>query len=304
MTGTENQRDKLSKRRGFTLIELLVVIVIIALLAALSTGAFMAARKSVRQGLIATEIAQIAMALDDYKTKYGEYPPDLSDENAVMRHLRKRWPRMTVSDYEDFCQMVQDTCGWNFRAANGVFVSPVVFWLGGFPNSSGELVGFALNPESPLEITPGNEDTTPREKPLYQFDTSRCVLNYGSAANCPAYLINDSPLVYFRYEPSGGYMDGLSFKFINLTSTVPGETNLAAPYAKSINTSVTPNTTDWYESKRFQLIHPGLDGMFGVAPVDNSKPRIPANGTNMSGYDRDNITNFLKSGTLVSEANQ
>ena len=64
-----------SRRRGFTLIELLVVIIIIATLIALLIPAIASAVRAARNASVQAEINQIAQALADFKSKYGEYPP-------------------------------------------------------------------------------------------------------------------------------------------------------------------------------------------------------------------------------------
>jgi prepilin-type N-terminal cleavage/methylation domain-containing protein len=60
--------------RAFTLIELLVVIAIIALLAALSMGAFTYAMQSAARNKTTGFLQTIMAALAQYKDKFGEYP--------------------------------------------------------------------------------------------------------------------------------------------------------------------------------------------------------------------------------------
>ena len=70
---------------GFTLVELLTVVLIIGMLTALISSAAIMARAAVRKSVDKTEVTQLAMALEKYKTEYGEYPPDfagLSSTNA------------------------------------------------------------------------------------------------------------------------------------------------------------------------------------------------------------------------------
>ena len=81
---------------GFTLVEILIVIVIIGLLAGMTTTVVVSARRSVNNSVITAQMSQLSIALDEYKNKFGEYPPDLSDKVAVERHLKKRWPRYNV----------------------------------------------------------------------------------------------------------------------------------------------------------------------------------------------------------------
>lgn len=64
-----------SRRRGFTLIELLVVVIIIATLIALLIPAIAGAVRAARNASVQAEINQLAQALADFKSKYGDYPP-------------------------------------------------------------------------------------------------------------------------------------------------------------------------------------------------------------------------------------
>jgi len=63
-------------RNAFTLIELLVVIAVIGILAALTFTVGGAVKKKQYLSKTQAEMAQIAAAIDEYKTTYGFYPPD------------------------------------------------------------------------------------------------------------------------------------------------------------------------------------------------------------------------------------
>ncbi len=64
-----------SRRRAFTLIELLVVITIIAIIAGFTLVVFKSVGKSRKIAVAKAELAQLQIALDNYKAKYGVYPP-------------------------------------------------------------------------------------------------------------------------------------------------------------------------------------------------------------------------------------
>lgn len=76
---------------GFTLIELLIVIAIIAILAALTMGAFRYAQESAARNRTTAALTAIKGALERYKEKFGEYPESaetsandsVADDNGI-----------------------------------------------------------------------------------------------------------------------------------------------------------------------------------------------------------------------------
>ncbi len=63
-------------RVAFTLIELLVVIAIIGIIAAMTVGAIASATGKRDESAAKAQLAKIELALEDYKKKFGSYPPD------------------------------------------------------------------------------------------------------------------------------------------------------------------------------------------------------------------------------------
>ena len=72
--------------RAFTLIELLVVISIMGLLAALIFPVAGAVKRQQYLKTASGELAQIETALDNYKAKYGVYPPS-NPNNPLVNQL-------------------------------------------------------------------------------------------------------------------------------------------------------------------------------------------------------------------------
>jgi prepilin-type N-terminal cleavage/methylation domain-containing protein len=65
-----------AKRGGFTLIELLTVITIIGLLAGLVVGLGPGASRNMKEKRVKSDLRQLETAIENYKAKYGSYPPD------------------------------------------------------------------------------------------------------------------------------------------------------------------------------------------------------------------------------------
>lgn len=85
-------------RGGFTLIEVLTVIAIIGILVGLLVPAVMFARKSVQQSAMTFEVQTLGNAITQYKTKFGDFPPDGSNAAVLTAHLRKAFPQIAASE--------------------------------------------------------------------------------------------------------------------------------------------------------------------------------------------------------------
>ncbi len=72
---TTDHGPRTTRRRGFTMIELLMVIIIIGILMALLLPAIQSAMRTARNAAVSSEINQLAQALENFKSRYGDYPP-------------------------------------------------------------------------------------------------------------------------------------------------------------------------------------------------------------------------------------
>jgi type II secretory pathway pseudopilin PulG len=237
-------------------VELLVVIAIIGLLAAMLVGGLMAARVFVRKAAIRMEIEKLSQALAAYREKYGEFPPDFTDQNAVVQHLAKAFPRYAPATFAQFATDVKTGSGNAVDPNNLDPPSALVFWLGGPPTASGQkqFKGFSSNPFNPFDASAGQGS-------LFEFDVSRLVDNgKGCWAYSPPAGMN-TPYVYFRAS-GGTYGQSCTVK------NGLGATETVTPYLNPNNSNAP------YSPTSFQLISAGLDGVFGAQGSSDADDNI------------------------------
>jgi len=355
-----SQLSILNCHRAFTLVELLVVIAIIGVLATLITAAAVASRQYVKVGVIKTEMHSIVMAIEEYKNIHGEYPPDLSDDAALVRHVKKRWPRFQLPPVPNQADAIRQainnvyqtpaaqtilkqiqpgdlaaiTPSTNFiNSSSACSISALPLWLGGFPeNADGKFAGFDADPLAPFGkhagSTPNNglltsNDITfsgTREKPVIELIVGKNVIFAPVLSTLVLPVLVQSkgsndyvPYVYFRGQSDGGagaYYQGGNiknisfndFKYADWGNSTTG-LGVAVPYGRSgtYNTTLANSTVAWNDPTTYQLIHPGLDGIFGVAGTDGYRSLNIADPLNEIGQrDMDNIVNFGDGATIKS----
>ncbi len=192
---------------GFTLVELLVVISIIAVLAALLIPAAFAGIRTAKEARIILEVTNISQALAQYKTAYGEYPPDFSmdgsDSNtdivrrrkqlAINKHMARSFRRRNTPALPNsptaflpnpISPDVDYLTGEQLDALNPT--TALAFWLQGFSN----------DPQHPL--------TGPDKTPMFDFDKSRLTTDpVGPFAAIAADANVDNDVILARYFPAG-----------------------------------------------------------------------------------------------------
>ena len=313
----------MNTRRAFTLVELLVVIVIIGILAALITVAVAGAMRSSHRASIGVQMNQIAMALEHYRAEFGEYPPDMFDDEALVRHVRKRWPRYnapTAQQIRNAITAAYAAAGFTVDFADTNPNAPLgalALWLGGLPNADGRLSGFNADPENPFTLTGTFDGRAFIDWEVGNAGSNKSVriINYGGGY---VPVIGNEvrgtfvPIVYFRGRAGGGdgayrLADG-SIKQLNLSGL-----GWCVPYAEDavvtrnseggIVSIVSIANIRWHNPTTYQLIHPGLDGVFGDVNWGNyviidgimTTPRtgrVVKTGDGIELQDLDNLTNF------------
>jgi prepilin-type N-terminal cleavage/methylation domain-containing protein len=299
------------RRRSFTLVEMLVVIAIIGILAAILVPTLYRVVVKARQNVIAQELNQLHLAIESYKQKFGDYPPDFSSvtwrgnwndqannelfnaQNIVVRHLRKAFPRHQENLPEFF---VDD----NGKTMVPTASEAIVFWLTQVCNDA-RFPLTSRDPNADPQLATPNDPIV-----MFPFDESRGIETVVPASGQPPKrrvlwtLKKPIPnsqvnvkLPLYEYTPQHGKEAPYVF-FDNRTYSVASYNVVDKDSGMTIETvlpyqSSKAATVDWANKTTFQIISAGLDGEFGQTGTNKVFPRgdnydIPA--------DLDNIANF------------
>lgn len=262
-----------TSRAGFTLVEVLVVILIISILIALLVPALgYAVRKAERFGYT-SDLTAIEQALEAYRGKYTDYPPDFSDaydgsprnwqQTTTYRHVRKAFPRIAPEELVLLRSLTHDLPGDDPARLDAA--EALVFWLGGLSN----------NPRFPFtgEGGPLFRDSNGnlmwriegRMNALMTFKEDRLGPNPNdpqrgmNLAYAPVYLPANgrtSPYIYF---------DARTYGFSSYLHPLNSEAGVALPYFGRMTSFANPET--------FQVICAGSDDIYNTAyPLYTSYP--------------------------------
>lgn len=323
-------------RAAFSLIELVVVILIIGILASLILVGVQGAMKAARVTQVTVEFKNLEKSLQDFKAKYGTYPPSgiMLYENpagwtgsspsvaAVNRSralIRQMWP--------DFDFTVSRDINGDNDATDTIMLNGsecLAFFLGGVsetnvvdkngvlkagastndPVTSWQPQGFSTNPANPLAR--GGSRVS-----FHEFDIGRLGNRDGAtdAEGMPEYRDTlpgqslNTPIIYASAYEGKGYRDA-DFQFTSQPAydayaTLP--TGFAYVYRRYTGATFPVPTAsftqlDAFNPKTFQLISPGIDGEYGWGGALNTDQEMAEPRTERF-VERDNITNF-KGGTV------
>jgi prepilin-type N-terminal cleavage/methylation domain-containing protein len=273
----QNPKSKIPhRRRGFTLVEILMVVVIIGVLAGLLLAAAVPVRNAVRNWRMKSEIKQLELALEQARNQLfgGQYPPDTLNPADWQQCVRRAFPR-----YSGAVPTPPTTPA-----------EALVFWLGGMKDpTSGNFIGFSSNPLNPFDAS----TNTNRIGPFFNFDRTR--VGPGSGAGLYVYYPQNDLTTPTTAPPAAGTAPQPHVYFKAVAAAYTGTFNNAQPY---VDVAADPSGATWVNPQSFQLMCPGLDGLYSAST--GGSPHYPK-GDNYGQNTYDDITNFTSRAKVESD---
>ena len=264
-----------SSRSAFTLVELLVVISIIGVLVAITVPSVMAVRVSVLQGAVKFEVDAFADAVEQYRTKYGEYPPDGSSWPIMEAHLRRAFPEILQSELA-FLRPANTPTQLGIDRQVMSRAEAIVFFLGGFSEDkqkpfSGK--GGPFKNEGTLAAPIWTYNPS-RDNGFYEFESGRLLASVHATLPLPTYASyqSEAPILYFDSRTYVVKRTTDEMLYNSFDSPVFGRAMpLLIPSPNMAITARDPRAhiPNFENSKTFQIISPGLDSGYGFDPSGN-----------------------------------
>jgi prepilin-type N-terminal cleavage/methylation domain-containing protein len=234
MKKIENRKSKIENVRAFTLIELLLVIAIIGVIAGFTLVVLKPVKAAQYKKVATAEMNHLETALENYKAKYGAYPP--GNQNALGVYA-------SPLDRSQFSQLYYELAGTtiignNFVTLDGSATIPV--------NSSGQDVKQAYGVGGFVNCTKGGaEDGTVAQNFLSGLSSKEImssVTNNGIATTILVTSVGGPDLAYeplkaaginpFRYVYPGVNNPGGYDLWVQLV--ISGQTNLICNWSRQV----------------------------------------------------------------------
>lgn len=254
-----NQNGRCGRRGGFTVVEILVAITVIAILAAMLIPVVGGAMRRANEFAIQSEMSQLDLAIEHFKSDNGFYPPSFARINGaadLMPYLNRIAPNhaYTQNQLADWWINV----GEHVEHHGG---ADLVFWLSGIAKNKQYPFGLKnvpipnTNPVIYRWPYPNAYDPiSDLERNLYfEFASSRVNFD-GDGSGAANYLQAKGKISPYQYIDSASY-----------GSTV---LNVKLPDFHGYH-SVVNGERQFFNPNSFQLVANGLDGLPGGPVLNN-----------------------------------
>jgi prepilin-type N-terminal cleavage/methylation domain-containing protein len=229
MKKIENRKSKIENVRAFTLIELLVVISIIGVLAGFTLPVLKSVKAAQYKKVARAELEHLETALENYKAKYGAYPPG----NTLL----------ATSSYQpaQLNQLYYELAGTTISAGNFVTVDgsaqiltnavKIAYGVGGFVNSG------QVNSSDPDAKTPQNFISGLSSKEVMSYVTNNTIATTILVTSVGGPDTAYQPLLApginpFRYKYPGLNNPGGYDLWVQLV--INGQTNLICNWSRQV----------------------------------------------------------------------
>ena len=237
----------------------------------------------------------LADAVEKYRSKFDDYPPDGSNSTVMERHLRKAFPNIATSELLIFSKIYgTPVANVSNGAPSGVMdpAEAIVFFLGGFSDDPAypitgvggplfltNMGGVQVNSSASAASIATVQYNVDRVNGFYEFNQAQLTLDQSTSAtvsNDESNLFSGTNDVLPVYHPKGKTAPFVYFNRSTYTSGAffnvyaPSGKGYARPYrsdkenTKVANTPAMANTRfPFMNSDTFQIISAGLDDSYG-----------------------------------------
>lgn len=280
--------------RGFTLVEILVAITVIAILAGmLIVGVFPALNRA-KETAIQVELSTLERAVEDFKLKFGVYPPSfarIKNADQMLVELNRINRNHREGDFyqgqQRYVDIWWDQVGRFIRPEEG---EDLVFWLSGlcknrqFPLTNGQTGVVPSAFENDAEGIEREVFANFKKKQLFREGNPK-VAGYSQTPNVAA---------PYLYLDAGSYLPALansqSPRFAPYWRWIaPPGGDAMSPVEPNLN-QINAGAVIFENPKTFQLVAPGINNLTGGTGGDDF--RMGGNVLRYSLQDADNFANF------------
>ena len=264
------------RKEGFTLVELLIVIGIVGLLVTILVPTISKATEAVRRTLTRRILKEVEVALENYHSDFGEYPPSrpylATDPNNPKRGAM---PGGIPSGAANLAYYLRGPAGrgWGIGAGG---------WMPSDPPTATQPASFPSRTYGPYYQT--SEDYL--SEPVMVGSTP---VAYLLDAFKPA-----GRILYWRYDPTPA--DGTTYYAVTDNGASTDAKSNYASQARFDEVIKTEPTLNLYVRDDYLLVSPGSDGRYGYVMMDSTSGNVVPASRSDGESGSDDVTNWVRKG--------